>query len=283
MTKILITGAAGMLGTEVSEIFEKDDSCTLFKTDVAELDITHLEEVEAYLEANEIDLIINCAAYTNVDDAEDSGASLNKKVNQLGVANLAVASGISKIPLFHISTDYVFDKNSKKSYKETATSDSGINAYGEAKRAGEQAALENNKLSYIFRTSWLYGKNGKNLVDTIMKLGSERDELAFVEDEIGSPTYTKDVAQLLYFVFKEMTDYEPGVYHAVNEGSCSRYEQARLILDLIGSNTKLGKTKLVNFERKAKIPNYSILENTKLPKMRSWELALTDYISSLNL
>lgn len=275
--KIVITGAQGMLGQALVTTF----NLPLFEVYALgrkELDITNENQVQSVLKEISPEVVINSAAYTNVEDAEDEGSELNNLVNNQGVKYLAEATNTLGISFIHVSTDYVFTDNQKEGKTESDSTEKGANAYGEAKRKGELAALEANQESYILRTSWLYGEGGENLVDTIVRLAKERDSLAFVEDEIGVPTYTKDLAELIAFLIIHIEKYEPGIYHAVNEGSCSRYEQARLILDVLQSKTQLGKSKLADFSRKAHIPNYSILKNTKLPALRSWEYALTEYI-----
>lgn len=224
--KILITGANGMLAKEVKEKFEKGNEILL--TDVAELDITNEQAVMDYMMDSKPDYIINCAAYTAVDKAEEN-YELADRINGDGPANLAKAAKASGSKLVHISTDYVFGGNLdiSKDYKED-DSKAPVTAYGKTKLHGEQGIEANMEEYYIFRTAWLYGIGGNNFVKTMTKLGSTRDELNVVADQHGSPTYAKDLADIIYQAIEKKIPY--GIYHATNQGYTTWYEFTKEIL-----------------------------------------------------
>ena len=212
--KILVTGANGMLAKEVKEKFSKENE--IIATDVAELDITNEKSVMDYVMEIKPDYIINCAAYTAVDKAEEN-YELADKINGDGPANLAKAAKAVGAKLVHISTDYVFggDLDISKDYKEDDAK-APVTAYGKTKLRGEQGIEENMDEYYIFRTAWLYGVGGNNFVKTMTKLGSTRDEINVVADQHGSPTYAKDLTEMIYQAIGKQIPY--GIYNATNEG-----------------------------------------------------------------
>lgn len=224
--KILITGANGMLAKEVREKFEKENE--IIATDVAELDITNEQGVINYVKELKPDYIINCAAYTAVDKAEEN-YELADKINGDGPANLAKAAKATGAKLVHISTDYVFggDLDVSQDYKEDDAK-APVTAYGKTKLHGEQGIENNMEEYYIFRTAWLYGIGGNNFVKTMTKLGSTRDEINVVADQHGSPTYAKDLSEIIYQAIEKKIPY--GVYHATNEGYTTWYEFTKEIL-----------------------------------------------------
>ena len=224
--KILITGANGMLAKEVKEKFSVGNELTL--TDVAELDITNEKMVYDFITNLKPDLIINCAAYTAVDKAEES-LELADRINGDGSTNLAKAAKAVGSKLVHISTDYVFggDLDLSKAYKEDDDK-KPVTAYGITKLHGEQGIQNNLNEYYIFRTAWLYGLGGNNFVKTMTKLGTERDELSVVSDQHGSPTYAKDLTEIIYQAVNKKIPY--GVYNATNEGFTTWYDFTREIL-----------------------------------------------------
>lgn len=224
--KILITGANGMLAKEVKEKFAIENE--IITTDVAELDITNEEAVLDYVTNLKPDYIINCAAFTAVDKAEEC-YELADKINGDGPTNLAKAAKSVGTKLVHISTDYVFsgDLDVSKVYKEDDKKEP-VTVYGITKLHGEQGIEKNMDEYYIFRTAWLYGVGGNNFVKTMTKLGSTRDELNVVSDQHGSPTYAKDLTEIIYQAIKKQIPY--GVYHATNEGYTTWYEFTKEIL-----------------------------------------------------
>ena len=224
--KILITGANGMLAKEVKEKFSEGNELTL--TDVAELDITNEKMVYDFITNLKPDLIINCAAYTAVDKAEEN-LELADRINGDGPTNLAKAAKAVGSKLVHISTDYVFggDLDLSKAYKEDDEK-KPVTAYGITKLHGEQGIQNNLDEYYIFRTAWLYGLGGNNFVKTMTKLGTERDELSVVSDQHGSPTYAKDLTEIIYQAVNKKIPY--GVYNATNEGFTTWYDFTKEIL-----------------------------------------------------
>ena len=224
--KILITGANGMLAKEVKEKFSVGNELTL--TDVAELDITNEKMVYDFITNLKPDLIINCAAYTAVDKAEEN-LELADRINGDGPTNLAKAAKAVGSKLVHISTDYVFggDLDLSKAYKEDDEK-KPVTAYGITKLHGEQGIQNNLEEYYIFRTAWLYGLGGNNFVKTMTKLGTERDELSVVSDQHGSPTYAKDLTEIIYQAVNKKIPY--GVYNATNEGFTTWYDFTKEIL-----------------------------------------------------
>lgn len=233
--KILITGANGMLAKEVREKFEKDNELIL--TDVAELDITNEQAVMDFVKNKKPELIINCAAFTAVDKAETAG-EIVEKINADGPGNLAKAANANGAKLVHVSTDYVFggDLSLDKDYKED-DSKSPVTAYGITKLHGEEQIQNNTDKYYIFRTAWLYGIGGNNFVKTMTKLGTDRDEISVVADQHGSPTYAKDLAQIIYEAVTKQIPY--GVYHTTNQGYTTWYEFTKKILEKQGIECKV--------------------------------------------
>ena len=256
--KILITGANGMLAKAVKDEFKNEE---LFCTDVAELDITDLEATVKYVTEIKPDYIINCAAYTAVDKAEED-KELAEKVNAVGPKNLAIAAKQNDTVLVHISTDYVFGGN--KDISEAYTEDepkSPVTVYGSTKLRGEEKIEDNCEKYYIFRTAWLYG-DGKNFVRTMMSLGQERDEVTVVTDEHGSPTYAVDLASIISQAIEKQIPY--GVYHATNQGFTTWFDFTKKIFELANINCNVKPTTAAEFKRAAKRPSNSQLSKDKL-------------------
>ena len=224
--KILITGANGMLAKEVREKFAEGNEITL--TDVEELDITDEKAVFDFVNDLKPEYIINCAAFTAVDKAEDC-YELADKINGDGPTNLAKAAKSVGAKLVHISTDYVFggDLDISKDFKEDDPKEP-VTVYGKTKLHGEEGIENNMDEYYIFRTAWLYGIGGNNFVKTMTKLGQTRDEINVVADQHGSPTYAKDLTEIIYSAIKKQIPY--GVYHATNQGYTTWYEFTKEIL-----------------------------------------------------
>ncbi len=283
MTKnILITGSNGQLGSEIRELAVNSKQ-QFFFTDVAELDITDKSAVESFVAENKIDIIVNCAAYTNVDKAEDE-SELADKINHKAVKNLAEVSADKKLFLIHISTDYVFDGTKNTPYLETDPT-AALGVYGETKLAGENVVKKSGCEYLIIRTSWLYSKFGKNFVKTIQRLTNEKDSLKVVFDQVGTPTYAGDLAKaILEIIETEKHIGNSGVYHFSNEGVCSWYDFAVEICDFFGNTCDIQPCHSDGFPSKVKRPNFSVLDKTKIKetfglKIPHWKASLwnTDY------
>ncbi len=273
---LVIVGAKGMLGSMLSAVFADRNPALL---DREEIDITVEQNVRDVLRDAGATTIINAAAYTSVDAAEDH-ADDAFLVNETGVKNLATVARELSATLIHFSTDYVFPGDAADGYAESDSPGPAINVYGQSKLAGERALKESRCNFYLVRTAWLYGPNGKNFVDTMLSLAREKKQLSVVEDQYGCPTYTKDLAEYVHMLLADA--YPFGIYHGVNEGSTSWFGFAQKIFEY--TNNLAIDVKPVSsdeFPRPAKRPRYSILKNTKGPAMRPWQDALSEYIKSV--
>ncbi|BDQ04627.1 MAG: NAD(P)-dependent oxidoreductase [Candidatus Dojkabacteria bacterium] len=279
--KVLITGGKGMLGSKLAT-FLQSKGYEVSNPGSNELDITNTEQVRQYLLSNSPDFIINCAAYTNVEQAESEEEKPKVfEINTKAPGKLAKLTDEANIGFMHISTDYVFSANDPRGYAEfDVPTQPAYNYYGETKRLGEFEVMKNNPNSYIVRVQWTFGEGGKNLVDTMLKLAETRTELNVVEDEVGVPTYTYYVAQSIAYILDNSQSIQPGFYHAVSEGQCSRYEQVQYIYEIAKLDVKLNPIRLADYPRKAKVPNFSILKNTRLPKLPDWREGIREYILS---
>lgn len=284
MRKILVTGANGQLGNEVrlqTALYPED---MYFFTDVAELDICDKQAVAQYVKEHGIDLIINCAAFTAVDKAEDEVA-LCERLNTEAVGNLAEAAEANRAELIQISTDYVFNGHSYLPYKET-DEPCPNSVYGRTKLAGEQKALKICSRTMIIRTAWLYSTFGNNFVKTMIRLGKERDSLGVIFDQIGTPTYARDLAKAIFAAFHH--GLVPGIYHFSNEGVCSWYDFTKAIHRLSGITTcKVAPLHTEEYPTKAARPSYSVLDKTKIKRVYGleiphWEDSLKDCIEQMN-
>lgn len=281
---ILVTGANGQLGSEI-KAWTGDAKDKYIFTDVAELDITSKVAVENYVVENSIGLIINCAAYTAVDKAEDD-EQLADAINHLACKYLAEVSAKSEIPLIHVSTDYVFDGSNNTPYTENEST-APLGVYGITKLAGEKA-IETSGCSYlIFRTSWLYSIFGNNFVKTIRRLGSERSELNVVFDQVGTPTNAADLAELIVqIVSTKAYDNHSGIYHFSNEGVCSWYDFAREIVAISKLNCDVKPCHSSEFPAKVTRPSFSVLDKTKVKRdfnvqIPYWKDSLVKVIDNL--
>lgn len=274
--KILITGANGMLAKAVKEELKENE---LVCTDVEELDITNLDAVRLYTKKVKPDYIINCAAYTAVDKAEEQ-EELVYKINAIGPKNLAIAAQEDNAVLVHISTDYVFggDKDTSKDYNEDDKKNPQA-VYGKTKLAGEKFIEENCKKFYIFRTAWLYGE-GHNFVRTMINLSKERDEVKVVNDQHGSPTYAVDLASIIHQAMEKQIPF--GVYNSTNMGYTTWYDFTKMIYDLEGINCKVTPVTSEEFKSAAKRPKNSQMSKSKLLKygikIPTYEDALKRYL-----
>ena len=258
---ILVTGANGQLGMEMRNVSVGSADRYIF-TDVAELDITDADAVDRVIASEKVDVIVNCAAYTNVDKAEEDEQTADL-INHRAVAILASVAAKYGATLIHISTDYVFDGGSCVPYKEDdATSPTG--AYGRTKLAGEHAVIESGCRYLIFRTAWLYSPYGKNFVKTMMKLTAEEGSINVVFDQVGTPTCAADLAALIYKVITERMLDRQGIYHFSNEGVCSWYDFAVEIRDLCGNTCDIRPCHSDEFLSRVRRPSYSVLDKTKV-------------------
>lgn len=258
--KVLVTGANGQLGYDVIKRLEK---CNIeyLGTDRDSLDITDEEQVKRVISAYNPDVVIHCAAYTAVDKAEDE-KEFCYAVNVLGTKYIADACKVINAKMVYISTDYIFKGEGDKPF-EVTDKPNPINFYGQTKYEGEIEVQKKIEKYYIIRISWVFGSNGNNFVKTMLKLGKERDEISVVEDQIGSPTYTYDLAELLVEMIE--TD-KYGIYHATNEGYCSWYDFACEIFKQAGIDVKVNPIKTEDYPTRAKRPKNSRLSKESLVK-----------------
>lgn len=279
MANILITGANGQLGSELRKIgFSPLDE--VFFTDVAELDITDYPAIEKFIQVHEIDTIINCAAYTAVDRAEDE-PELAAEINTQAVANLAKAAQKEDCLLIHISTDYVFDGTATTPYTEK-TKTCPVSVYGKTKLAGEEAIIRSGCFYIIIRTAWLYSTFGHNFVKTILRLAEERSEINVVSDQIGTPTYAEDLAKAIVKIMAndDRVEHE-GIYHYSNAGVCSWYDFAVEIVRLSDLNCQVNPVTTAEYPTKTHRPAYSVLDKTKIKntfgvEVPEWQEALRE-------
>lgn len=280
---ILITGGKGQLGKDLAkELTER--GIENIPVDIEEMDITDEKAVKEFISScvkeRSLDAVIHCAAYTAVDRAEDE-EDLAHKINAVGTKNVAEACKENDIKLMYISTDYVFDGEGERPWQPDDKR-APLNVYGKTKYEGELFVQQLEKF-FTVRISWVFGLHGNNFIKTMLKLGKERDELNVVDDQIGSPTYTKDLSVLLADIIQ--TD-KYGIYHASNEGLCSWYEFAKEIFSRAGLNVKLNPVDSSAFPVKAKRPHNSRMDKSKLVQngfkpLPDWKDALRRYIEEL--
>lgn len=263
MKNILVTGANGQLGSEMRRVGSVSPNNYIF-TDVAELDITDHEAVQKFVAENGVDVIINCAAYTNVDRAEDD-IDTARLINATAVANLAEAIKAVGGTLFHISTDYVFGTEGNTPRTE-AMPTNPLGVYGLTKLEGEKAIAESGCSAIIFRTSWLYSEFGNNFLKTMMRLTAERENINVVFDQVGTPTYAADLAVLIFSIIEyDIYRGNEGIYHFSNEGVCSWYDFASEIAAAAGnSSCNINPCHSVEFPSKVTRPPYSVLDKSKV-------------------
>jgi len=274
--KILITGSNGMLGHDLKEVLK--DEHELILTTSKTLDITDKEQVIEFVEDSKPDIIINSAAYTDVDGCEEN-KDLAYAVNGEGVRNLALACREVDCALLHISTDYVFDGTARDPITEDGEI-GPISVYGKSKLEGEKAILEILDKYFIVRTAWLYGINGKNFPKTMLELAENHSEITVVYDEVGTPTYTPDLA---YGISQLIETDKYGIYHLTNSGYCSWCEFSRLIFEIAEKDVKVIPVTASEFARPAPRPNYSVLENKNwidngFKPLRDYKEAIREYI-----
>lgn len=281
MTKILILGAGGMLGLEFCEFFSQKSDFEVLALDKNELDITDQKQLEIHISDFKPDYILNCAAFTNVDLAEEEIESAIS-INSNAAANLARICRENGVLLVHFSTDYVFD-GSKEEFDETDNVNP-LNIYGKSKLQGEKEIMDMGGEFYIIRTSWLFGKYGRNFVFLMTELLQKKDFLQVVDDQTASPTYTKDLVSAVFEQFikpKFSEKPEFGIYHLTNDDKCSRYDLVRYMSELLARDVQISPVSSDFFKTPATRPVYSVLKNTKAKKLRNYREAVKDFLSEI--
>ncbi|MEH6406647.1 MAG: dTDP-4-dehydrorhamnose reductase [Leeuwenhoekiella sp.] len=262
---VLVTGSSGQLGSEINALASLYKEYHFFFTDVEELDITNEIAISEYVETHKINTIINCAAYTAVDNAE-SEPEIADKINHIAVKNLSAIAREKSLRLIHISTDYVFNGEGFQPYATDHPTDP-VNMYGLTKRKGEEAMREiNPPNSLIIRTSWVYSSFGKNFVKTMLRLGSEKDKLTVIADQVGVPTYAKDLAVFILDHALSAANKTVKTYHYTNEGVCSWYDFAIEIMAMGKRSCKVNPIPTANYPTPAKRPFYSLMDKESLKK-----------------
>lgn len=283
MKNILITGANGQLGNEMRMLAAGHPEYTYFFTDVEELDICNEQAVADYVLANDIDCIVNCAAYTAVDKAEEN-AELCDRLNHLAPGYLAKAAARRGAALIQISTDYVFDGTAHVPYSEEAPTCPN-SVYGRTKLAGEQLAASLCPHTMIIRTAWLYSTFGNNFVKTMLRLGREKEQLGVIFDQIGTPTYARELARAIHAALAKGVP--AGVFHFSNEGVCSWYDFTLAIHRLAGITAcRVRPLHTEEYPTSAKRPHYSVLDKTKIKdtlaiEIPHWEESLRECMEQL--
>ncbi len=282
---ILVTGANGQLGNEMQILARENLQHTYFFTDVQELDICDEQAVYAYVSEHKIDIIVNCAAYTAVDKAEDN-VELCDKLNNIAPGYLARAAQANGAAMIQVSTDYVFDGTAHIPYTEEEPT-CPASVYGSTKLAGEQNVMDHCEKAMVIRTAWLYSIYGNNFVKTMIRLGQERDSLGVIFDQIGTPTYANDLAQAIFAAINKGV--VRGIYHFSDEGVCSWYDFTVAIHRLAGiASCKVKPLHTADYPAKAPRPHYSVLDKTKIKdtfgiEIPHWEESLKRCINQLRM
>ncbi len=286
MIKVLITGANGQLGRSIERTATGHPGFDIEYTDIEQLDITDRKQVEKFLEQKNFSYLVNCAAYTNVDGAENDSRNAYL-LNAGAVRNLAQSSAKHGIFMIHISTDYVFNGKQYRPYRENDPA-SPESVYGKSKRKGERLFLR-EKTGIIIRTSWLLSEFGKNFLKTILKSGREKKELRVIFDQIGSPTYSGHMAEAILDIItileNEPERKVPGIYHYSGEGVCSWYDLAIEILEISGIDCKVTAIETKDFPKPAKRPHYSVLNKNRIKEnfritIPHWKEGIRDCIAN---
>lgn len=282
---ILVTGANGQLGNEMQVLARENLQHTYFFTDVQELDICDEQAVYAYVSEHKIDIIVNCAAYTAVDKAEDN-VELCDKLNNIAPGYLARVAQANGAAMIQVSTDYVFDGTAHIPYTEEEPT-CPASVYGSTKLAGEQNVMDHCEKAMVIRTAWLYSIYGNNFVKTMIRLGQERDSLGVIFDQIGTPTYANDLAQAIFAAINKGV--VGGIYHFSDEGVCSWYDFTIAIHRLAGiASCKVKPLHTADYPAKAPRPHYSVLDKTKIKdtfgiEIPHWEESLKRCINQLRM
>lgn len=278
MQKILVTGANGQLGSELKELAGKYPNFDFVFTDIADFPLDNSTEIITNFNRIQPDIVINCAAYTAVDKAEQDQETADA-VNHLAIATLATLCKDSAAKLIHISTDYVFDGTSSVAYKEDDVPNPK-SVYGVTKLAGEIACSTNCPDSVIIRTAWVYSEFGANFVKTMLRLMTERDSLGVVNDQIGSPTYAADLAQVILTIL-DSNKWEPGIYHYSNEGEISWFDFATDIKEIAKKSCEIKGIPASSYPTPAARPAYSLLDKSKINAV--YGIEPVDYKISLKI
>ncbi|WP_171312565.1 dTDP-4-dehydrorhamnose reductase [Enterococcus cecorum] len=277
---ILLTGGTGQLGTELRHLLD-EKGVKYVSTDAKEMDITDAQATMDYITNLKPTVIYHCAAYTAVDKAEDEGKALDEKINVDGTRNVALAAKEVGATLVYISTDYVFDGKLKDGEYAVDAPINPLNEYGRTKALGEKAVQEIMDDYYIIRTSWVFGKYGHNFVFTMQKLAETRDELTIVNDQFGRPTWTRTLAEFMYFVIDQNAPF--GIYHLSNDNACSWYEFAKEILK--DTDVKVSPVTSEQFPQKATRPQYSVMDLSKAKALGfhipTWQEALQGMLQAV--
>ncbi|MEQ3452706.1 dTDP-4-dehydrorhamnose reductase [Enterococcus cecorum] len=277
---ILLTGGNGQLGTELRHLLD-EKGVKYVSTDAKEMDITDAQATIDYITNLKPTVIYHCAAYTAVDKAEDEGKALDEKINVDGTRNVALAAKEVGATLVYISTDYVFDGKLKDGEYVVDAPINPLNEYGRTKALGEKAVQEIMDDYYIIRTSWVFGKYGHNFVFTMQKLAETRDELTIVNDQFGRPTWTRTLAEFMYFVIDQKAPF--GIYHLSNDNACSWYEFAKEILK--DTDVKVSPVTSEQFPQKATRPQYSVMDLSKAKALGfhipTWQEALKGMLAAV--
>ena len=276
MIKALVTGGNGQLAQSLKDVVNHQDELDVDFQDLPDLDITNKQQLESYFSNNELDYCINCAAYAAVDLAEEQ-SDLAYAVNAEGPKYLAEVCQKHQVTLIHISTDFVFDGQKRIPYLET-DAPNPLSVYGASKLQGERSIQETTEAYFIVRTSWLYSEYGKNFIKTMLSLSETLNEISVVSDQIGSPTYAGDLAEvLIQIVLSSSTNY--GVYHYSNSGTISWYDFAVEIFKQFGKTIEVKPIKTKDYPTAAKRPKYSVLDTTKIKN--NFDYTINDWQRSL--
>jgi dTDP-4-dehydrorhamnose reductase len=277
--KVLITGSKGQLGMSIEKLSPEFPDYQFIYTDVEELDITKADDIRKFIAENKPEVIINCAAYTAVDKAEEEPEKAHL-LNVTAPGLLAKAASENNILLIHISTDFIFGGDRKTPYKEE---DKAVpeSVYAKTKADGEQAVIKNSKRAVIFRTSWLYSEFGHNFAKTILRLAKERPEINVVDDQIGTPTYATDLAEIILNLLPELNKPPRGteILHFSNEGIASWYDFAKEIVQQSGLKCKVNPISTEEYPLPAKRPAYSVLNKSKIKS--KYGIEIPDWEESL--
>jgi dTDP-4-dehydrorhamnose reductase len=284
MLNILVTGSKGQVGSEIKEL-SKNYSYNFFFSSREELDISNKEKIEEFIKVNQVNCIINCAAYTAVDKAENEFDEADR-INRKAVKKLSSIAKTYDIKLIHISTDYVFDGRNYKPYKEENQTNPTC-VYGRTKLEGELEMMKINPInSIIIRTSWVYSYYGNNFVKTMLKLGQEKDSLGVIFDQIGSPTYAKDLAKTILEIIPKINNDKVQILNYSNEGVLSWYDFAKEIMKMAKLKCKINPIETKDYPTPAKRPHYSLLNKSKIKEeftleVPFWKDGLDDCIRRL--
>ena len=286
--RVLITGSNGQLGSEIRDLYTNYENIECFFVDLPELDISDADSVNTLIINKRINVVINCAAYTSVDKAEEN-IEIAERVNSTAVSNIIEALEKVNGKLIHISTDYVFDGNNSKPYKESDPVNP-IGIYGKTKREGELAVINSKIDAIVIRTSWLYSSFGNNFLKTMLRLGKQQESINVVSDQIGTPTYARNLAEICLDILQiaglEKISDKGKIYHYSNKGVASWYDFAVLIMDLAELSCKVCPVQTKDFPTLAKRPHYSVLSKEKIKTdfkidIPNWKESLKECIIKL--